>query len=366
MVDVRQEHPGWPASWWRWFAACTAGEVLGIAAAAGAAAMGAAIVGEPTTVGAAVVVVVFATVGGCVEGLAVGSLQWRVFRTWIPALSPGRYIGGTVGLAAAFWLLGTLPSTVLSVGGASDAGASSDPPVIVMVLVAGAGGAVGGCAFGAVQGWALTGHVTHPWRWIRPNAVGWAVAVAVITVGASVAPAGMPTLLLVAYGAGVGLLAGACVGAITAQAVPSLDLELPLWNRVVADLLLSPLHPLLSQSVMLVRFTGRRSGRTITLPVQYAMKGDCATVYAAHAARKSWWRSFAVGQLPVTCVIRGARLAGSARLVPAGTDEHAVAAADYRARWPRVQVDEDAVLLQIDLAEPTRRAPDALPAGAHG
>lgn len=49
----------------------------------------------------------------------------------------------------------------------------------------------------------------------------------------------------------------------------------PMWalNRVVNPLVRapfrSPLHPLLSRRLVLLRVTGRRSGRTFELPVGY-------------------------------------------------------------------------------------------------
>ena len=50
-------------------------------------------------------------------------------------------------------------------------------------------------------------------------------------------------------------------------------------NAAVAALLRSPLHRMLSGSLVLVRYEGRRTGRTITMPVQYA----------AAARRSSCW-----------------------------------------------------------------------------
>ncbi len=47
-----------------------------------------------------------------------------------------------------------------------------------------------------------------------------------------------------------------------------------LVNRVVRPLLRSPLHPLLSRRLMLLSYTGRRSGRTFTIPVGYFPAGD--------------------------------------------------------------------------------------------
>src|SRR5680860_1107680 len=45
-------------------------------------------------------------------------------------------------------------------------------------------------------------------------------------------------------------------------------------NVLVSGVLRSPAHRLLSGPVGLIRYTGRRSGRTITTPTQYARSGD--------------------------------------------------------------------------------------------
>src|SRR5579884_1140426 len=49
-------------------------------------------------------------------------------------------------------------------------------------------------------------------------------------------------------------------------------------NPVVAALLRSPLHGLLSRQVFLLTVTGRRSGRRFTLPLGYVRDGDALLV----------------------------------------------------------------------------------------
>ena len=45
-------------------------------------------------------------------------------------------------------------------------------------------------------------------------------------------------------------------------------------NTIVAGVLRSPAHRLLSGSTVLLAYEGRRSGRRIVLPTQYARSGD--------------------------------------------------------------------------------------------
>jgi hypothetical protein len=341
----------WPPRWGRWVVACTAAEFVGMAAAASLAVLTARLVGEPATVGAAIVVIGGAVLGGAIEGFAVGELQLRVLRTWLPDLSRLRYVGGTVALAIVFWFLGMLPSTLLSLSAVgTDAVADEvDPSLLLVAFVAAAGGALGGLGFGAAQGWALRGHVRHPWRWIRPNVVGWASAVAVITVGASTIPTGASAALTIAIGLVIGLLAGACVGVVTGQSLPALDLGLRWWNRVVVDLLLSPLHVVMSRGAVVLRFRGRRSGTSVTLPVQYAeLDASTLVVYVANADLKTWWRSF-TSEHPVDVAIRGRRRSGTGHVALRPSEEHTAAAAAYTAGQSRVTLPPAATLVVVRL-----------------
>lgn len=63
-------------------------------------------------------------------------------------------------------------------------------------------------------------------------------------------------------------------------------------NTVVAGLLRSPLHRLLSGSTDLVRYTGRRSGRQFVTPTQYAPRGDDVLILVGRPEVKTWWRNF--------------------------------------------------------------------------
>ncbi len=99
-----------------------------------------------------------------------------------------------------------------------------------------------------------------------------------------------------------------------------------LYNRIVNPLvrpvLRSPLHPLFGRGLMLLTFRGRRSGRSFTIPVQYAREGDTVIVYPGRAAEKTWWRNLA-GGAEVTLRIKGRDLRGHA--VAVAEDREAIA-----------------------------------------
>lgn len=60
-------------------------------------------------------------------------------------------------------------------------------------------------------------------------------------------------------------------------------------NLIMKPLLKSPLHFLASGSVMLIMVTGRRSGTTYTIPVQYKRDGN--TVQFFTFRDRVWWKN---------------------------------------------------------------------------
>jgi deazaflavin-dependent oxidoreductase (nitroreductase family) len=115
----------------------------------------------------------------------------------------------------------------------------------------------------------------------------------------------------------------------------------PFVNQAMKLVLRSPLHGMVSQTVMLVTFTGRKSGKTYTTPVSYSQHDDCVTIFT-HAV---WWKNLGSGA-PVTLRIRGQEFQGLAE--PIAKDKRAVAAglaAHLRevpsdARWYGVTFDD--------------------------
>lgn len=82
----------------------------------------------------------------------------------------------------------------------------------------------------------------------------------------------------------------------------------PWYNRLVAALLDSPLHWLISHSTLLLALRGRTSQQRITLPINYvtAHGGD---LYAMSPRTRKWWRNL-VGGAPIAARVRGQARAG--------------------------------------------------------
>jgi hypothetical protein len=77
-------------------------------------------------------------------------------------------------------------------------------------------------------------------------------------------------------------------------------------NAIVLRILGSPCHRLLSGSVAAVEYEGRRSGRRVRLPVQYATVDSQIVVSPAHAEGKQWWRNFEQPHRAIMRIVRGA------------------------------------------------------------
>ncbi|WP_415379241.1 nitroreductase/quinone reductase family protein [Halosimplex sp. TS25] len=86
-------------------------------------------------------------------------------------------------------------------------------------------------------------------------------------------------------------------------------------NPVVERVLRSPRHSLMSDSLMLLTFTGRKSGREYTIPVGYWVD-DGTLIVTTHSP---WWRNLRDGA-PVDVLLRGERHEGVATARPDSAD----------------------------------------------
>lgn len=75
----------------------------------------------------------------------------------------------------------------------------------------------------------------------------------------------------------------------------------------VSGILRSPFHALLSRNTLLITFTGRKSGRRYTTPVNYVCVSDL--IYVSSMKDRTWWRNLR-GGARVTLRVRGQEVAG--------------------------------------------------------
>ena len=84
-----------------------------------------------------------------------------------------------------------------------------------------------------------------------------------------------------------------------------------LRDGFVGAVLRSPLHRLLSGSLLLISFTGRRTGQEHSRPVMFAEDEQGLIILVGHPEQKVWWRNLSEGA-PVRVRMRPAPAARAA------------------------------------------------------
>ena len=93
----------------------------------------------------------------------------------------------------------------------------------------------------------------------------------------------------------------------------------PIVNQAMKFVLRSPAHGMVSKTILLIHFTGRKSGEAYTTPVSYSQQDDQVFIFT-HA---KWWKNLRSDQ-PVTLTIRGQNVQGFPETV--ANDKKAIAA----------------------------------------
>jgi deazaflavin-dependent oxidoreductase (nitroreductase family) len=88
---------------------------------------------------------------------------------------------------------------------------------------------------------------------------------------------------------------------------PAPEFVMAAGNALLRVLLRSPLHGMLSNSVLLLSFNGRKSGKAYTFPVGYARDGDTLQLVSNH----DWWKNLRDNAL-VTVWLQGQKRNGVA------------------------------------------------------
>lgn len=81
-------------------------------------------------------------------------------------------------------------------------------------------------------------------------------------------------------------------------------------NQMVKLLLRSPLHRLISNSLLLLTFTGRKSGKQYTIPLGYGHRGNTLMLFTDH----NWYKNLLVHP-SVKVRLRGKELSGTAEVI---------------------------------------------------
>lgn len=79
------------------------------------------------------------------------------------------------------------------------------------------------------------------------------------------------------------------------------------YNAVMAWLLRSPLHGILSQNFLLLTVTGKKTGKAYMMPVNYSRQGNTLTIISRRD--RTWWRNLRGGS-PVKLCLQGCDVDG--------------------------------------------------------
>jgi len=126
-----------------------------------------------------------------------------------------------------------------------------------------------------------------------------------------------------------------------------------LYNSMMEALLRSPLHGVISKNFMVISYTGRKSGKAYSTPVNYVQEDGLVLVTSFR--NRIWWRNL-LGGAPVSLLVKGKTLEGVGEAI---VDEAEVARymdiylskVPQMAKYFHVAVGEDGKLSQEDLAE---------------
>jgi hypothetical protein len=202
--------------WLRWVAANALGEMFGLGLTFAIGAVILSSLGNPQNVFVIIASFLVAVVSGVFEATLVGLAQWWAMHPWFPMITRGNWWRATLIGALAAYIMGYLPSTLMSLGeqtSQTQTPAAEPAQWLVLLLAAGLG-AAGGAVLSFAQWLTMRHRVPGASIWIPANILAWLVGMPLIFWGIDAAQklGGLFWLILVM--AGVLLLTGLVVGAI--------------------------------------------------------------------------------------------------------------------------------------------------------
>lgn len=200
--------------WLRWVLANGLGELLGLGLTAGATVLAFSQLERWSGLPLVLLSLLSAAASGAFEATIVGLLQWWAMHPWFPVISRRAWWLGTLGGALVAYVLGYLPSTLMSLGEPAGATTSAEPPLSIMLLLAAGLGLVAGAVLSFAQWLVLRKATPRAAWWIPANMLAWLLGMPILFWAIDAAQKGQPfwqSLLLLA---GSLLLSGLIVGAI--------------------------------------------------------------------------------------------------------------------------------------------------------
>ncbi len=199
-----------------WALACGLAELVGLAAAAGWWVTMDHLSPDPESIAGKIGMIALKSLAGIVEGGVLGTVQAFVLRRRYPSIDAPAWMVFTTLAAAAGWALASAIPMIV--------GSAMVSPTLPRLTL---GGAVVGGIFGVVQAWVLRRAATGANWWIVGNAAGWAVALPLVYLAASVDVAGRDLAAMLAISLMAGIAAGIAIGAATGLTLWRITPRLP-------------------------------------------------------------------------------------------------------------------------------------------
>jgi hypothetical protein len=202
--------------WPRWVLVNGFGEMVGLGLTFAVGAIVISYLGSNNDLSSIMITYLVAVVSGVIEASVVGLGQWWAMHPWFPMIRPRAWWLATLIGALMAYILGYLPSTLISLGeqASQTQSATAEPPQWVVLLLAAGLGAVGGAVLSFAQWIVLRRKVPGSSIWIPANMLAWMVGMPLIFFAIDRAQNlnEFPVLLL--FIAGALLIIGMVVGAI--------------------------------------------------------------------------------------------------------------------------------------------------------
>jgi magnesium-transporting ATPase (P-type) len=202
--------------WLRWVAANGLGEMFGLGLTFVVGAEVISRLGNQQSSGVILISFSVAVASGVIEATLVGLVQWWAMHPWFPKITRGGWWLATLIGALLAYVMGYLPSTLMSLGEqASQSQASTAEPAQWLVLLLAAGlGAAGGAVLSFAQWLTMRRKIPGASIWIPANMLAWLVGMPLIFWGIDTSQKLGGLVWLILFIAGVLLLTGLVVGAI--------------------------------------------------------------------------------------------------------------------------------------------------------
>ncbi len=92
-------------------------------------------------------------------------------------------------------------------------------------------------------------------------------------------------------------------------------------NPLMKPLMNTPLHWLFGSRLGLIRFKGRKSGKSFVTPVGYNLFGDCIIIVLSETHNRQWWRNYRE-PWPMDIKYKGRWRSGAAVWIEPGSAEY--------------------------------------------